>query len=165
MNVSSSVTADFYMQLFRFWSSWLERKYSFHYWAQISQTPCQTVGFFEAFSLSSLKTILFVQTNQVLTSPLSHGKQVWHYSFALMCKRYSWSLDFNWRYPKHWPEKHLLEKQLCPSFLKLNSNVPSPPKVGAAVLTSHGKNKTRSLDSLILLLEDYNPLNVLLVLM
>lgn len=43
------------------------------YWAQMSQTPCETIGNFEAFSVS-LKIIEFVQTNQVLISPLSHGK-------------------------------------------------------------------------------------------
>lgn len=153
------------MQLIRFWSSCLERKHLFHYWVQTPQTPCQTAAFFEAFSVSPLKTILFVQTNQVLTSPLSHGKRVWHYSIALTCKRYSWSLDISWRYPKHWLEKHLLEKQMCLSFLKLNSDDLSPPKMGAAVLTSQVKNKKRSLNSLMSLLEGYNPLNLLLVLM
>lgn len=39
----------------------------------MSQTPCETIGNFEAFSVS-LKIIEFVQTNQVLISPLSHGK-------------------------------------------------------------------------------------------
>lgn len=57
--------------------------------------------------------------------------------------------------------KYLLDEHLCPSLLQLNRNDPSPSKVSAAVLTSYVKNKTKSLDSLILLLEDYNPLNLL----
>lgn len=115
--------------------------------------------FFAVFSISPLKTLLFVQTNQVLRNPLSHGKQMWCYSTALTPNRYSWFLDISWRYPKNWMKKHLLHKHPCPSFLRLNSN---NPKVGAAVLFSHVKDKTRSLNSLIVLLKGYNPLLVLM---
>jgi len=41
-----------------------------------------------------------------------------------------------------------------PHFPQFNTNDPSSPKVDAAVLTSDVKNKTRSLNHLILLLKD-----------
>lgn len=86
-----------------------------------SMSNCRVFWGFLSFSFENY----FVQTNQVLTSPLSHGKWVWLYSVALTCKRYSWSLDINLRYPKHWMENSCWRSISAP--LSSNSTAMIPP--------------------------------------